>query len=265
MSPDGKYIAMTRNYNFGILDYTDFVEHRLSRGYSYNEGVYIKNMLTDGLTPIAPLVDDFGGGEFSQKPIQWVYVNKDFDNNKNRWCFPIDSESEFKVSDSCNTYCPERVLDGNPNTAWIEDEERYNGEYEEMEEKYDGKGIGEWIKIYKYTNAKLDYMKFKDRYRTDAKIGYMESFRLSGIKIINGYAKNKEEYSANSRVKKAEIILSDGTSYIFNLKDNNLGFQTLDFGEEIETRQVVIKILDIYEGNKYNDTCISEVEFIGVN
>jgi len=65
-----------------------------------------------------------------------------------------------------------------------------------------------------------------------------------------------------NRVKKVEVILTDGTSYIFDLKDNTLDFQTLDFGETVETRDVTIKILDIYEGSKFNDTCISEIELI---
>jgi hypothetical protein len=90
----------------------------------------------------------------------------------------------------------------------------------------------------------------------------LKPIHFSGIRIINGYAKSEETYKANNRVKKVEVILTDGTSYIFDLKDDTLDFQTLNFGKEVETRDVTIKILDIYEGNKYNDTCISEVQFI---
>ncbi|MGI6086150.1 MAG: NADase-type glycan-binding domain-containing protein [Acetivibrionales bacterium] len=255
MSPDGKYVALTRDDRYGVLDYTETVEYELYRQYSCDEGLYVKNMVTNELIQVAPLI--YGNGYSAQIPMQWVYVNKNFDNNKNRWCSPADKEGEYAAYSS--SLSAENVIDGDIHTAWVEYEERNNTE---QEEKYDGKGIGEWIKIYKKTKAKLEYRKGERGYYTDVDIGYTDSMLLSGIKIINGYAKSREIYLANNRVKKAEVILSDGTSYVFDLEDNNLGFQTLDFGKEIETRQVVIKILDIYEGNKYNDTCISEVELI---
>lgn len=267
MSPDGKYVAFSRDYDFGILDYTDDLryEYGLYRQYGYNQGLYVKNMDTSELTQVAPFLLNYNLNHI-QTPVQWVYVNKEFDNNKNRWCSPVDKESVYIVDSSSekDNYDSFNAFDGNTQTAWVEDEENRN-KYDK-ERKYDGKGIGEWVKIYKHTEAEIDNVKMeKDYFIDDYTIGYMDSFCLSGIKIINGYAKSKDTYLANNRVKKAEIILSDGTSYIFDLEDNNLGFQTLNFSKEIETRQVVIKILDIYEGSKYNDTCISEVELIEVN
>ncbi len=266
MSPDGKYVAFN-NHNDTTWYYPLYDEYPwMNKLCGYYVGLYIKNMETNKIIQVAPFLE-YEYLLYNQIPVQWVYVNNEFDNNKNRWCIPTDKEAEYIIDCSSvkEAYSYENIFDKNANTAWVEDEEHYydyNGA--SQGKNYDGKGIGEWIKIYKLTKAISKYTKYDDNNEDDIGWGYMESFRLSGIKIINGYAKSRDIYFANNRVKKVEVILSDGSSYIFDLEDNNLGFQTLDFGKEIETRQVVIKILDIYEGSKYNDTCISEVELIEV-
>jgi len=257
MSPDGRYVA----YCLG-----DFAEpffplyygrHWLYKECGYKEGLYIKDLAADKLIQVAPIYAS-KHGKYGMIPLQWIYVSNNFDNDANRYCFPVESTGEYAAISSCNNVS--YVIDNNIETAWSDSIDYLI--YDELEfDEYEG-GIGEWIKIYKCRQVKIPEIDLTQFYFPTY---YLEPIQLKGIKIINGYAKNKEIYKANNRVKTVEVILSDGTSYTFDLKDNTLDFQMLDFGEAKETRDVTIKILDIYEGSKYNDTCISEIQLIEVD
>lgn len=126
--------------------------------------------------------------------------------------------------DDNQKYPVENIFDNNPNSAWVKGKP--------------GDGIGEWIEV-----------------------GFEPEFNLSQIKIINGYAKSKEIYSANNRVKKVVVNFSNGKPQEFILQDNILGFQTLKLPKPVKVDSLKITIKDIYQGTKYNDTCISEIQF----
>ena len=81
------------------------------------------------------------------------------------------------------------------------------------------------------------------------------------MEIVNGYAKSKALYQANNRVKKLRIEFDEGQVIERELKDNDLGYQKIEFGDMIVSRWVRLTILDTYPGTKYDDTCISEVRF----
>ena len=81
------------------------------------------------------------------------------------------------------------------------------------------------------------------------------------LEIVNGYAKNKALYQANNRVKKLRIEFDEGQVIERELKDNELGYQKIEFGDMIVSRWVKVTILDTYQGTKYDDTCVSEVRF----
>ena len=254
MSPDGRYVAYYIDEEAGPFFPLYYGRHWLYKECGYNQGLYVKDLLTNELVQIAPIyASEYGA--YNMIPLEWIYVGKNFDNEANRFCFPLESDISYVAMSSSND--GSYVIDGEIGTAWWEDFD-YLPEDELEFSEYDG-GIGEWIKIYKCRQVKIPEIDLTHFYFPTY---YLEPMRLKGIKIINGYAKNKEIYKANNRVKKVEVILTDGTSYIFDLKDNTLDFQTLDFGETVETRDVTIKILDIYEGSKFNDTCISEIELI---
>jgi hypothetical protein len=96
------------------------------------------------------------------------------------------------------------------------------------------------------------------------------------IYLINGFAKSKKLYEQNSRPRRIRFYISE---------DKNIDYRTMEFEEhviweqtfEIEdtdklqilslNRKIDIskilnfQILDIYEGSKYSDICISEVAF----
>lgn len=97
-------------------------------------------------------------------------------------------------------------------------------------------GIGEWIDI------KFDEIR-----------------GIHGIDILNGYSGKKELYYANNRVKKIRIEFSDGYSVDKELKnDYPVMLQRVDF-ERRESDFIKITILEVYNGDKYDDTCIAEL------
>lgn len=81
---------------------------------------------------------------------------------------------------------------------------------------------------------------------------------IRNIYIRNGFH-NPEYYYANNRARNIEILFRNGYAR-YRLKDNP-GFQKISFPESIATNILTIKIIDSYRGDKYNDTCISEITF----
>ena len=82
------------------------------------------------------------------------------------------------------------------------------------------------------------------------------------IAIINGYASDKITYNNNNRIKTVSrtIYDYDGKNIIekklLSLKDDILDYQIFEWNCD-----TVFHVDSIYNGTKYNDTCISEVNF----
>lgn len=121
-----------------------------------------------------------------------------------------------------SNYKASNICDQDPATAWVENA----GDH----------GVGEWVLL-----------------ETDP------TRIVTGVRIINGYAKAKA-FAPNSRVSQALLELSDGTRVNVTLGDDQAP-QTFSLGP---TRTYFIKltILGVYPGNKYQDTCISEIEAV---
>ena len=147
-------------------------------------------------------------------------------------------------------YSPEKGNDGKVNTCWAEGKP--------------GSGIGEWILFYQY-ELYLDFH------------------------LYNGLWASKELYYANNRIKKAEVTVyrvygkKDGvfsepcivSRKVVELEDKIWPTNFLRKYKGINQEQwykkykkfkhqffynfIVIKILDVYRGTKYDDTCISEL------
>ncbi|MBN2401752.1 MAG: VWA domain-containing protein [Spirochaetes bacterium] len=122
-----------------------------------------------------------------------------------------------------DAYKPENVIDGNKYTAWSEGS--------------NGNGIGEWLRF-----------------------GFDSPKHIKAINIISGYAKTPDIFRKNNRVKKLKLIFSDGRYQIVNLKDT-IDFQKILVDRDKPTQFIILEIQDVYKGLRYNDTCISEVEF----
>ncbi|MBP3607127.1 MAG: hypothetical protein J6J11_02245, partial [Treponema sp.] len=82
------------------------------------------------------------------------------------------------------------------------------------------------------------------------------------IAIINGYASDKITYNNNNRIKTVSrtIYDHDGKNIIekklLSLKDDILDYQIFEWNCD-----TVFDVDLIYNGTKYNDTCLAEINF----
>jgi WD40 repeat protein len=161
MSPDGKYVAYCRSEDVGPFFPLHENKHWLYKEYGYNEGLFIKDMATGELIQIAPI---YAGeyGSYHMAPLQWVYVNKTFDNQANRCCFQTDSGTKYVAYSSSmkKNYGSDNIIDKNVGTAWAEGVYYF---YDELDiEEYED-GIGEWVKIYKLAQANIEFSQYETR------------------------------------------------------------------------------------------------------
>ena len=83
---------------------------------------------------------------------------------------------------------------------------------------------------------------------------------VTKISIINGFAKNSNTFSTNSRVKTIELTINNKTQVI-TLKDS-AEKQTFNLIDKADIgKGISFKIIDYYNGSKYDDICISEIGF----
>ena len=101
-----------------------------------------------------------------------------------------------------------------------------------------------------YTNKSVDdVLKTKDT--------ILKPFRLS---LVNGYVKSEDVFYKNGRVKEMKILLN-------NKYKNTIMLQDIPLIQEFNAnfpffKNDIIKLVPIsyYEGSKYNDVCISEIQ-----
>lgn len=151
------------------------------------------------------------------------------------------ASSELK-SQGQNNYSATNAHDLNYKTAWIEGVSGY--------------GIGEYL-IYNFPP---------------------ENPRITKIIIVNGYVKSDKAWKENSRVKQIKLYIDDKPFAILNLKDTkNEQIFTLDNpigqGERMDMKKLKtlpswtmkFEIMDIYKGDRYDDTAITEIYFDGID
>lgn len=101
--------------------------------------------------------------------------------------------------------------------------------------------------------------------------------RITEIIIVNGYVKSDKAWRDNSRVKKLKMYLDDKPIAILNLQDSKkeqhfkfepLGYSDRDNWEELKVKPywtIKFEILEVYKGEKYEDTAITEIYFDGID
>ncbi len=115
-------------------------------------------------------------------------------------------------------------------------------------EGVDGDGIGEYL-TYKFRGG---------------------SPRVTQIIVVNGYVKNQTVFKENSRVKKLKVYKDGKPIAILELKDI-MGEQVFEIGTLGDIREnspawsLKFEILEVYKGDKYEDTVISEIYFAGID
>ncbi len=136
------------------------------------------------------------------------------------------SASSYLPDVGDNRYTPDMLTDGKLTTAWIEG-------------KQDA-GEGETITL------KL-----------------AEPTPVTGLSIVNGYTKDAKTLKNNSRVKNV-MVSCGGELFPWTLEDVDYhedgDYQSFVFGKSIMTDTISITIESVYVGEKYQDTCISEIE-----
>jgi len=157
----------------------------------------------------------------------------------------VTASSYLMSKDTTINYLPENAGDLSFKTAWIEGVKGY--------------GIGEYL-TYHFRPS---------------------SPRITRIIVANGYVKSEKAYRENSRVKKLKLYIYNKPFAILNLKDT-LCEQIFDFKpigqrsdkntnwEKIEKEEMPewtmkFEILEVYPGDKYDDTAISEIYFDGID
>jgi hypothetical protein len=133
-------------------------------------------------------------------------------------------------------YIPKNAHDFNINTTWIEGKVDY--------------GIGEYLEYIFDTSEKGNH-----------KLG------ITQIILSNGYKKNKELWNNNSRVKKLKVYVNNKLHCLINLIDC-YEFQVVNIDTIMLPINGIMKlkfeIVDVYPGNKYKDTAITELLFNGI-
>lgn len=104
-----------------------------------------------------------------------------------------------------------------------------------------------------------------------------ENPRITSIIIVNGYVKSKASWQDNSRVKKLKMYLNNKPYAILNLADSRqeqtFNFKPLGYGDRRNWEKLAAKpkwtikfeILEVYKGDKYDDTAITEIYFDGID
>jgi len=139
------------------------------------------------------------------------------------------------------TYLPDNLHDFSFKTTWIEGAEGY--------------GFGESI-IYRFKP---------------------ENPRITKIIMVNGYVKSEQIWRENSRVKKLKMYVNEEPFAMLNLEDSRAE-QTFTFEpvgtadredwdamEALPKWTIRFEIMEVYMGDKYDDTAISEIYFDGID
>ncbi len=104
-----------------------------------------------------------------------------------------------------------------------------------------------------------------------------QTARVTDIIIVNGYVKSLKSWKANSRVKKLKMYLNDKPIAILNLKDSRqeqtftfepMGVSERDDLDELRKKpwwSITFEIMDVYKGDKYEDTVIAEIYLDGID
>ena len=159
----------------------------------------------------------------------------------------ISASSSLNPAGNQN-YKAKNVHDDNLGTAWIEGVEGY--------------GIGESItfcfpfrKYYDKNGNVIESANYGDAMEYPGDV-------VTKANIYNGYMKSDSAWHNNSRVKQLKMYINGKPYALLNLKDTTAQ-QTFNIGRLAAVPELCLKfeITDVYKGDKYDDTAISEFYF----
>lgn len=156
----------------------------------------------------------------------------------------ISTSSYLKSNSSTINYLPENIHDLSFKTAWVEGVK--------------GHGVGEYV-VYHFRQT---------------------APRITRIIIANGYVKSYKTWLENSRVKKLKLYIDNKPFAILNLEDSRHEqfFECEPIGKNPPTANadweelnklpkwtLKFEILEVYPGERYDETAISEIYFDGID
>lgn len=123
-------------------------------------------------------------------------------------------------------YHPNYIMDGDPATAWVEGA--------------DTSGANEWVRIH---------------------LSPVEGATVVRLRVQNGYHKSKSLHEKNARLKAVEVkTLPAGFTHTATLADE-MAWQEISFEQPAGRLDAIeIKASQVFEGSKYTDLCVSDVE-----
>ena len=161
--------------------------------------------------------------------------------------FPYKITSSSFLNNNSN-YKPENLCDNSFKTAWVEGAKDY--------------GIGEYFEY--YINK---YKFFKENEFNEEIEAFIPT--IHEIHLFNGYVKSEKAFKENSRIKKLKMYVDGKPWAILELVDTT-SQQIFEIPEinylKVKNRKdykedLILKfeILEVYPGNKYQDTCLTEL------
>lgn len=94
--------------------------------------------------------------------------------------------------------------------------------------------------------------------------------KITTIIVVNGYVKSQKAFKENSRVKKLKVYKDNKPIAILDLKDI-MGEQRFEIGTLGDNTpgspdwKLKFEIMEVYKGDKYDDTALSEIYFDGLD
>lgn len=94
--------------------------------------------------------------------------------------------------------------------------------------------------------------------------------RITAVLVLNGYTKTEKAWKENGRVKKFMMYYNGKPYAVLNLEDTR-ALQRFDVGvlgfkdSKVPEWNIKFEILEVYPGEKYTDTVITELFFDGID
>lgn len=238
-SSNGKYIYVYMSASDGAGSY--------DVKWIFSKGRYISRIISgveymNGFDAIDGVLSD------EKEVIMNLGGNLMINNTEEEACFGCGDcsiycviENEFDIvssstlsSQNGNNYQAKNVDDYNLHSAWVEG--------------FKGEGINEWVEF-----------RFGDRFKN-------YDVKINGLYLYNGYKKSKKTWKENARIKKLKITVNEKDFIILKLHDavnqQSIQFSPIGLGQ-INT--IRFTILEVYPGDKYDDTALSELRLQGIH
>ncbi|MDF2119419.1 discoidin domain-containing protein [Roseiarcaceae bacterium H3SJ34-1] len=132
-------------------------------------------------------------------------------------------------------YCASSVLAPQSGSSYGVDHLFSNKTGEAWVEGKPGQGIGQWITI-----------------------DFKAPREVKALIIRNGYQKDSETFSKNSRISRLRLVFSEGETRAIAVPDT-MDLQTIAIDPPVRSFWVQFIIDDVYPGSAYSDTAISKL------